>query len=170
MEEKVFSKEEVKKVNQQEIVKVFNDLTEKKVTLIKGKKYLLTVKKFEVFLRLYIDENVQVCIRTNTLNCQEKVNYEFMNYETININDLKKYANDIKSFYRNIIKEALNTFYCPEEHNKMIPDNATKEEIDKGWYKIYEGRLLKELDYNNTKEYETWLKKVSDKIYIEQQG
>ena len=52
---------------------------------------------------------------------------------------------------------------------EQIPDNATKEETDKGWYNIYEQRLLTKLSYNNQKEFIEWLNKVSDKKYIAQQ-
>ena len=48
-------------------------------------------------------------------------------------------------------------------------ESATKEETDKGWYNIYEQRLLTELSYNNQKEFIEWLNKVSDKKYIAQQ-
>ena len=51
----------------------------------------------------------------------------------------------------------------------MIPDNATKEETDKGWYSIYEQRLLTKLNYDQIDEFNIWLKKVSNKKYIEQQ-
>ena len=62
-----------------------------------------------------------------------------------------------------------NTLFCPEHHKEMIPDNANKEETDKGWYNIYEQRLLTELSYNKLEEFMEWINKVSDKQYIAQQ-
>lgn len=166
----MFTKKEIEEINKEEIEKIYKKMSEKKVKLKKGKKYIFTIDKFEVFLRLYIDENIQVCIRTNTLNSHDQVNYEFVNFDTLQINNMNKYIKDIRLFYKNIIKEALNTLYCPENHKEMIPDNATKEETDRGWYIIYEQRLLQILDYNDTATFNDWLKKVTDKKYIQQQS
>jgi len=168
-------KKENEKINKTEFEKVFNKYKEKKeikkfkTTLEIKKKYIFTMKKFEVFFRLYIDENIQVCIRTNTLNSHEQVNYDFVNFKEVEFNDLNEYKKYIRLFYKNIIKEVLNTQYCPEHHKEMIPDNATKEETDIGWYKIYEQRLLTELSYNKKDELDIWLEKVTDKKYISQQ-
>lgn len=165
-------KKEIEDINKKEIEKIFNNY--KKIyttsaTLNKRKKYIFTIKKFEVFFRLYIDENIQVYIRTNTLNSCEVLNYEFVNFNDMDINNVKEYKKIIKLFYKNIIKEVNNTLFCPEYHKEMIPDNATKEETDNGWYNIYEQRLLTELNYNRIEEFKEWLKKVSDKKYILQQ-
>lgn len=97
------------------------------------------------------------------------MNYEFVNYNELSVEDINEYKKYIKSFYKNIIKEVLNTAYCPEHHNEMIPTNATQEEINKGWAIIYEQRLLTELNYNNIEEFKEWLEKVSDKQYIQEQ-
>jgi len=168
-------KKEIEKINKQELEKVFNEYKETKeikkfkISLDIRKKHIFTMKKFEVFFRLYIDENIQVCIRTNTLNSKEQVVYEFVNFNSLQVNDLNEYKNSIKLFYKNIIKEVLNTLYCPEYHTEMIPDNATKEETDIGWYNIYEQRLLTTLNYNKKEEFNTWLEKVTDEKYILQQ-
>jgi len=168
-------KKEIKKINKEELEKVFSEYKETKeikkfkISLDIKKKHIFTMKKFEVFFRLYIDENIQVLIRTNTLNCKEQVNYQFVNFNDLQVEDLNEYRNCIRLFYKNIIKEVLNTLYCPEYHKEMIPDNATKEETDLGWYKIYEQRLLTELSYNNKDEFNTWIEKVSDKKYMMQQ-
>lgn len=122
-----------------------------------------------MFFRLYIDENIQVYIRTNTLNSHEVSNYEFVNFKELQIDDINEYKKVVKLFYKNIIKEVENTLFCPEHHKEMIPDNATKEETDRGWYNIYEQRLLTELHYNKLDEFIEWLDKVSDKKYIVQQ-
>lgn len=165
-------KKQIEKFNKDEIEKVFNKYTaiyKGKMSLEKNKKYILTIKKFEVFFRLYIDENIQVYIRTNTLNSHEVVNYEFVNFKELQIEDMGQYKKCVRQFFKNIIKEVENTLFCPEHHKEMIPDNTTKEETDKGWYNIYEQRLLTELSYNNQKEFIEWLNKVSDKKYIAQQ-
>ena len=165
-------KKEIEDINKKEIEKIFNNykkIYKTNATLEKRKKYIFTIKKFEVFFRLYIDENIQVYIRTNTLNSHQVSNYEFVDFDNTNISDLNEYRNNIKLFYKNIIKEVNNTLFCPEYHKEMIPDNATKEETDIGWYNIYEQRLLTELDYNNMDKFKEWLKKVSDKKYIMQQ-
>lgn len=168
-------KKEIKKINKEELDKVFNEFKETKeikkfkISLDMKKKYIFTMKKFEVFFRLYIDENIQVLIRSNTLNCKEQVNYEFVNFNNLQVDDLNEYKKYVRLFYKNIIKEVLNTLYCPEYHKEMIPDNATKEETDIGWYKIYEQRLLTELNYNQMDDFNKWLEKVTDKKYILQQ-
>lgn len=165
-------KEQVKNINKQEIEKIFNNckfIKKGKISLDKNKKYILTIKKIEVFFRLYIDENIQVYIRTNTLNSHEVINYEFINFKELQIDDINEYKQKVRLFYKNIIKEVDNTLYCPEDHTEMIPDNATKEETDKGWYNIYEQRLLTALNYNDIKQFNEWIKKVSDKKYIIQQ-
>lgn len=165
-------KEQVENINKQEIEKIFNNckfIKKGKISLDKNKKYILTIKKFEVFFRLYIDENIQVYIRTNTLNSHEVINYEFINFKELQIDDINEYKQKVRLFYKNIIKEVDNTLYCPEAHTEMIPDNATKEETDKGWYNIYEQRLLTKLNYNDIEEFNEWIKKVSDKKYIIQQ-
>ena len=165
-------KKQIEKFNKDEIEKIFNKYTsiyKGKMTLEKTTKYILTIKKFEVFFRLYIDENVQVYIRTNTLNSHEVSNYEFVNFKDLQINDLIEYKKIVRLFFKNIIKEVENTLFCPEHHKEMIPDNATKEETDKGWYNIYEQRLLTELSYNKLEEFMEWINKVSDKQYITQQ-
>ena len=165
-------KKEIEDINKSEIEKIFNDykkIYSTNVTLDKRRKYIFTIKKFEVFFRLYIDENIQVYIRTNTLNSHEISNYEFVNFDDIEITDINEYRENIKLFYKNIIKEVNNTLFGPEYHKEMIPDNATKEETDKGWYMIYEQRLLTQLNYNCMDEFREWIKKVSDKKYILQQ-
>lgn len=165
-------KKQIEKFNKDEIEKIFNKYTsiyKGKMTLEKTTKYILTIKKFEVFFRLYIDENIQVYIRTNTLNSHEVSNYEFVNFKELQINDLNEYKKIVRLFFKNIIKEVENTLFCPEHHKEMIPDNATKEETDKGWYNIYEQRLLTELSYNKLEEFMEWINKVSDKKYIVQQ-
>lgn len=165
-------KKQIERFNKDEIEKVFNKYTaiyKGKMSLEKNKKYILTIKKFEVFFRLYIDENIQVYIRTNTLNSHEVANYEFVSFKELQIEDMDQYKKCVRQFFKNIIKEVENTLFCPEHHKEMIPDNATKEETDKGWYNIYEQRLLTELSYNNQKEFIEWLNKVSDKKYIAQQ-
>lgn len=165
-------KEQVENINKQEIEKIFNNckfIKKGKISLDKNKKYILTIKKIEVFFRLYIDENIQVYIRTNTLNSHEVINYEFINFKELQIDDINEYKQKVRLFYKNIIKEVDNTLYCPEDHTEMIPDNATKEETDKGWYNIYEQRLLTALNYNDIKQFNEWIKKVSDKKYIIQQ-
>lgn len=166
------TKKQIEKFNKDEIEKIFNKYTsiyKGKMTLEKNTKYVLTIKKFEVFFRLYIDENIQVYIRTNTLNSHEVSNYEFVNFKELQINDLNEYKKIVRLFFKNIIKEVENTLFCPEHHKEMIPDNATKEETDKGWYNIYEQRLLTELSYNKLEEFMEWINKVSDKKYILQQ-
>lgn len=165
-------KKQIEKINKDEIEKIFNKYTsirKGKMTLEKKSRYILTIKKFEVFFRLYIDENIQVYIRTNTLNSHEVSNYEFVNFKELQIDDINEYKKVVKLFYKNIIKEVENTLFCPEHHKEMIPDNATKEETDRGWYNIYEQRLLTELHYNKLDEFIEWLDKVSDKKYIVQQ-
>lgn len=165
-------KKQIEKFNKDEIEKIFNKykpIFKNKLTLEKNSKYILTIKKFEVFFRLYIDENIQVYIRTNTLNSHDVSNYEFINFNKLQIDNLTEYKKTIRLFYKNIIKEVENTFFSPEHHKEMIPDNATKEEINRGWYNIYEQRLLTELSYNKSKEFMEWIKKVSDKKYIVQQ-
>lgn len=166
------NREEIEKINKNELVKIYNNykkLYKNKVTLDKKKKYIFTIKKYEVFLRLYVDENIQICIRTNTLNSQEKVIYEFVNFNTLSINNIEEYQKDVRLFFKNILKEFDNTLYCPEHHNEMIPNNATAEEIQKGWYNIYERRLLTELNYNEKAEFNEWLEKITDKKYIQEQ-
>lgn len=165
-------KKQIEKFNKDEIEKIFNKYTsiyKGKMSLEKNKKYILTLKKFEVFFRLYIDENIQVYIRTNTLNSHEVINYEFVNFKELQIDNINEYKKTVRMFFKNIIKEVDNTLFCPEHHKEMIPDNATKEETDKGWYNIYEQRLLTELNYNKPKEFMEWINKVSDKKYISQQ-
>lgn len=162
-------KKQIEKFNKDEIEKIFNKYTsiyKGKMSLEKKQKYILTIKKFEVFFRLYIDENIQVYIRTNTVNSHEVSNYEFVNFKELQIDDINEYKKTVRLFFKNIIKEVDNTLFCPEHHKEMIPDNATKEETDKGWYSIYEQRLLTELDYNKPKEFTEWIKKVSNKKYI----
>ena len=51
----------------------------------------------------------------------------------------------------------------------MIPSNASQYEIDKGWYTIYERRLLQELSYNDLDNFNKWLELVTDKKYIKEQ-
>lgn len=165
-------KKQIEKFNKDEIEKIFNKYTsiyKGKMTLEKNKKYIFTIKKFEVFFRLYIDENIQVYIRTNTLNSHEISNYEFVNFKELQIDNITEYKKTVRLFFKNIIKEVDNTLFCPEHHKEMIPDNATKEETDKGWYSIYEQRLLTELNYNKLEEFMEWINKVSDKQYIAQQ-
>lgn len=165
-------KKQIEKFNKDEIEKIFNKYTSiysGKMTLEKNKKYIFTIKKFEVFFRLYIDENIQVYIRTNTLNSHEISNYEFVNFKELQIDNITEYKKNVRLFFKNIIKEVDNTLFCPEHHKEMIPDNATKEETDKGWYSIYEQRLLTELNYNKLEEFMEWINKVSDKQYIVQQ-
>lgn len=168
----MISKEQVEKINKKELEKIFDNyrnLYKTKATLTKSKKYIFTIKKFEVFFRLYVDENIQVYIRTNTLNSKKISNYEFVNFKELQINNIDEYRKIIKLFYENIIKEVNNTLYCPEDHTEMIPDNATREETDLGWYNIYEQRLLTQLSYNKIYEFNEWINKVSDKKYILQQ-
>ncbi len=163
---------EIENFNKKEIEKVYNKLKESKginITLDKRRKYIFTMKKFEVFFRLYIDKNIQVCIRTNTLNSKKQINYDFVDFESLNIKDIEEYKDNVRLFYNNLTKEVLNTLYCPEYHKEMIPDNATKEETDAGWYNIYEQRLLTELSYNDMDNFKNWLEKVSDKKYCIQQ-
>ncbi len=165
-------KKQIEKFNKDEIEKIFNKYTsiyKGKMTLEKNKKYIFTIKKFEVFFRLYIDENIQVYIRTNTLNSHEISNYEFVNFKELQIDNITEYKKTVRLFFKNIIKEVDNTLFCPEHHKEMIPDNATKEETDKGWYSIYEQRLLTKLNYNKLEEFMEWINKVSDKQYIAQQ-
>lgn len=165
-------KKEIEDINKSEIEKIFNDykkIYSTNVTLDKRRKYIFTIKKFEVFFRLYIDENIQVYIRTNTLNSHEISNYEFVNFKELQIDNITEYKKTVRLFFKNIIKEVDNTLFCPEHHKEMIPDNATKEETDKGWYSIYEQRLLTELNYNKLEEFMEWINKVSDKQYIAQQ-
>lgn len=165
-------KEEIRNFNKKEIEKIFNEcksIRKGKISLDKNEKYILTIKKFEVFFRLYIDENIQVYIRTNTLNSHEVSNYEFVNFKELQIDNINEYKKIVRSFYKNIIKEVNNTLYCPEDHTEMIPDNATKEETDRGWYNIYEQRLLTPLNYNDIEQFNEWINKVSDKKYIIQQ-
>lgn len=165
-------KKQIEKFNKDEIEKIFNKYTsiyKGKMTLEKNKKYIFTIKKFEVFFRLYIDENIQVYIRTNTLNSREISNYEFVNFKELQIYNITEYKKTVRLFFKNIIKEVDNTLFCPEHHKEMIPDNATKEETDKGWYSIYEQRLLTKLNYNKLEEFMEWINKVSDKQYIAQQ-
>lgn len=165
-------KEQIESFNKREIEKIYNSYKEKyksKISLEKNSKYVFTIKKFEVFFRLYINENIQVCIRTNTVNVRERIEYEFFNFSDEKIIDLNDYKKKVKLFYKNILKEVDNTLFCPEHHNEMIPDNATKEETDKGWYSIYEQRLLTKLNYDKIDKFNIWLKKVSNKKYIEQQ-
>ena len=118
---------------------------------------------------MYIDENIQVCIRTNTLNSKEQVNYEFVNFKILKADDTEEYKKDIKAFYKNILKEFDNITFCPEHHHKMIPTNATSEEIAQGWYDIYERRLLTELHYNEKLHFQEWLERVTDKKYVREQ-
>lgn len=166
------NKEEIEKVNKSELSRIYNrykKLYKNKVKLDKNKKYIFTIKKYEVFLRLYVNENIQVCIRTNTLNSKEQIQYEFVNFKTLEIDDIEEYKKDIRTFYKSILKEFDNITYCPEHHHAMIPSNATEEEIEKGWYNIYERRLLTELYYNEKENFKEWLKKVTDKKYIQEQ-
>lgn len=165
-------KKQIEEINKNEFDKIYNKFRQVKkfkISLEKNKKYIFTMKKFEIFFRLYIDKNIQVFIRTNTLNSHEQVNYSFVDFNTSDINDLNEYRKIIRLFYKNIIKEVENTLFCPEYHKEMIPDNATKDEIDKGWYNVYEQRLLTELSYNDIDTFNDWIEKVSDKKYILQQ-
>lgn len=164
-------KTEIEKINKTEIEKVFNNLIKSgiKAKLDKKRKYIFTIKKFEVFLRLYVDKNIQVCIRTNTINSKETVIYDFVNFDDIKVEDIEEYKKNIRAFLKNIVKEAINTTYCPEYRNEMIPSNASQEEIDANWCLIYEKRLLKKLDYSNVEDFKEWLEKVTDKKYIKQQ-
>lgn len=165
-------KKEIENFNKKEIEKIYNSYKEKyksKISLDKNKKYIFTFKKFEVFFRLYIDENIQVCIRSNTVNVRERIEYDFVNFDELNIEDLNEYKKKVKAFYKNIVKEVAHTFFCPENHKEMVPDNATKEETDIGWYSVYEQRLLTKLNYNKPDEFNNWLEKVSNRKYINQQ-
>ena len=166
------NKNQIEKINKEEIVKIFNNYEKSyktKVSLDKKKKYIFTIKKFEVFFRLYINENIQVYIRTNTLNSKEISNYEFVNFNEIQITDIEEYRKNVRLFFKNIIKEVNNTFFFFLYHKEMIPDNATKDETDKGWYNIYEQRLLMPLSYHNQSEFNKWIEKVNNKTYLLQQ-
>lgn len=163
---------EIENFNKKEIEKIYDKYKETKgikVSLDKGRLYVFTMKKFEVFFRLYIDSNIQVYIRTNTVNSREVSNYDFFDFNNTEITDLNEYKKIIRLFFKNITKEVDNTLFAPEHHKEMIPDNATKEETDKGWYLVYEQRLLTKLDYNNKDDFYKWIEKVSDKKYIAQQ-
>lgn len=165
-------KEKIKQINKDELLSIYNDLKSKnikEIQLDRNNKYIFTLKKFEVFLRLYVDENIQVYIRTNTINSRERINYTFVDIDTITEENLDKYRNNIIAFYKNIIKEAINTFFCVEHHNEMTPTNATSEEIKKSWCTVYEQRLLTILNYNNMDDFEKWLEKVTNTQYIEEQ-
>ena len=165
-------KDQIEKFNKREIEKIYDLYKEKyksKISLDKGRKYIFTIKKFEVFFRLYIDENIQVCIRTNTVNVREQIEYDFVNFNELQIDDLNEYKKRIKAFYKNIVKEVAHTFFAPEHHKEMTPDNATQEEINIGWYSVYEQRLLTKLNYNEPDGFNTWIEKVSNRKYINQQ-
>lgn len=162
-------KKEIEKINKKELEKIFCNIETKGMKLEKKRKHIFTIDTFEVFFRLYVDKNIQVFIRTNTINSRETVNYDFVKYNDLQIKDINEYRKNIRAFYKNILKEVMNTTYCPEHHKDMIPDNATQEEIDKGWACIYENRLLRILDYNKQEEFKEWLEKVTDKKYIRQQ-
>ena len=167
------NKEEIEKINKSELSRIYNKYRKlyksNKISLDRNKKYIFTIKKYEVFLRLYVNENIQICIRTNTLNSKERLEYEFVNFKTLKVDDIEEYKKDVRAFYKNILKEFDNITYCPEHHHKMIPINATVEEIEKGWYNIYERRLLTELNYNEKSKFKEWLEKVTDKKYIQGQ-
>lgn len=167
----MLSAKEIKNINQTEILKIFNKLAkeEAKVNLDVKRKYVLTINTYEVFFRLYIDKDIKVFIRTNTLNLKETVMYDFVDYKTTKIEDEKEYKNIINLYFKNIVKEVLNVTYCPEHHYEMIPSNASQYEIDKGWYTIYERRLLQELSYNDLDNFNKWLELVTDKKYIKEQ-
>lgn len=165
-------KEKIKEINKEELATMYNDLKNKNIKQIrldKSSKYIFTIKKFEVFLRLYVDENIQVFIRTNTINSRESINYNFVDIDTIKVENFDEYRNIIIAFYKNIIKEALNTFFCVENHNEMTPTNATPEEIEKGWCTVYEQRLLTVLNYNDMDNFKRWLEKVTNEQYIQEQ-
>lgn len=159
----------IETINKEEIEKIYKTLTLKGINLDKRKKYYFTINKFEVFFRLYIDKDIQVYIRTNTLNSKEKISYTFVEFNTIKLEDIDEYKKNIKLFYKSLIKEVLNTLYCPEHHVEMIPKNASQEEMAKGWCTIYEQRLLTKLDYNNQEKFKEWINKVNDKKYILEQ-
>lgn len=157
---------EIGKINKEELLKAFEKYNGGcKCNCEKNNRYFLTLQSGCVFFRLYVTKNIQVFIRTNTLNSREESKYDFVIAEDLDIEDLKKYRNDIKEFYKNILKEAEYTYYIPEDHKEMIPSNATDEEKANGWYKIYESRLLEILDYNNDREnFYNWIKKFK-KVY-----
>lgn len=166
-------KKRIERINKEELFKIIKKYGEllygDKAELVIANKFIFTIKRFEVFFRLYINKDIGVCIRTNTLNSKEKITYHFVDFSELNIdenneNDIKEYRKTIATFYKNIIREILTTTYCPENHEDMTPKNATQEEIDKfGVFGVYEGRLLTELSYNDQEGFKDWIKKVNMK-------
>lgn len=165
-------KKSIEKINKKELVKIFSNQYMDNASLEKKRKMIFTIDKFEVFFRLYVDKNIQVYIRTNTINSKEKVKYTFVDFNTLKITDINEYKRNIRAFYKNLIKEVNWTLYCPEHHNEMTPSNATEEELkNNGWCVVYEKRLLTELNYNDMDKFKEWLEKVTDKKYkIEQKS
>lgn len=141
----------ITKINKDELVKVFNkyaDITsfdEVSITKNKNGKYILTMKKFEIFLRIYVNKNIQVFIRTNSINSQDGINYDFVIFDNLSFDlNINEYKKSIKGFFNSLVKEVNNMTFLPEDHIR-----TDYNPID---------RLLTEVSYHNYEDFQNWLK------------
>lgn len=123
----------------------------------------LTHDQYTCFCRVYISENIDILVRLNTNNVQDRNNYRYFDFGKNTELDLNQYRNQTLKLLEYILSEAIITPSTVESRNKMTPSNATQEELaDDRWYDVWERRLLESHDYNDQEALKEWLERCTN--------
>lgn len=120
----------------------------------------LTNDQYACFCRIYISENIDILVRLNTLNVQDRNSYRYFDFENNKELDMNKYRNQTLKLLEYILSESIIMPYAMEARNEMTPYNATQNELNGNrWYDVWERRLLESHDYNNQEALVEWFER-----------
>lgn len=123
----------------------------------------LTHDQYACFCRVYISENIEILVRLNTINVQDRNYYRYFDFGKNKELDLKQYREQTLKLLEYILSEAIIMPYTVEARNGMTPSNATQKELtDDRWYDVWERRLLESHDYNDQVALKEWFKRCTN--------
>lgn len=121
------------------------------------------IKRFECFLRIYVNENIAVSLGTNTVNSKSCIMYDYFSYDPQAKIDLKKYKAVTRAVFKYLISEAFIMPYSPECRKEIMPSNVRKKElINNSWRNIWESRFLEVHDFYREEELIEWIDRCTD--------
>ena len=143
-------KSDIKKINEKIVQETYEKYHIKgnKLVLQKKDKIYLTAKIDEhclsCFMRFYIDENINICIRIDKLNMNEEKQYSIFTYDENTIYDLDLYENQLRIYLDYMVYSFFKITVCPEHRMFITPINYDKS-LDGNFFVSWENRMLKEI-------------------------
>lgn len=134
------------------------------VTNDNGYEHIFTTKNRYCYIRVEVDCDIRVAVIITTLNYNKRHRYLYFQYCEGDELDIDKYVDCTSRLFDYLFTEALNMPLAPEWRKRMLPSNATKEEMAMlgcEWYDVWEHRMAEKHSFHDTDLLNNWLERCT---------